>query len=102
MSEPLTHLEHSAFEKQVEAEFSELRAEDRRLSHRIEKVENWQDKFAEMQIILKQQGDSIESMSTQLNELIQKPVKRVDNFVSYLMTGLASALAGALISLVIR
>lgn len=93
--------QHDEFSNTIEAKFAEIKAEDKRQNERLKRTEDWQEKFSEMQVTLKQQGDNIEKLTNKVNELIEKPGKRWDSAVSYIITVILSLVVGYLFNLFI-
>ncbi len=99
MEDYVTQKQHDEFSKTIEAKFAEIKAEDKRQNERLKRTEDWQEKFSEMQVTLKQQGDNIEKLTLKVNELIEKPGKRWETTVSYVLTVILSLVAGYLFNL---
>lgn len=75
MDDYVTQKQHEAFTREMDAKFERIEAEDKRQNERLKKTEDWQIKFSEMQVTLKQQGENIEKLTVKLNEIAEKPAK---------------------------
>ncbi|MCD8379258.1 MAG: hypothetical protein LUC95_02790, partial [Lachnospiraceae bacterium] len=62
MNDPLTRGEHEEFTKNIETNIRRLEDEDKRLSKRIEKLENGNDKITELTISIQRLTDNVENM----------------------------------------
>lgn len=97
MNEYVTQEQHNEFSNTMLANFSRLDAEDKRLSERLRIVEDWSQKFAQMQVTLKQQGDTLEAMALKLDNLLEKPAKTIDTAKAAVITGIITGIIGLLI-----
>lgn len=100
MDEYVTQKQHEEFTRAMDAKFERIEAEDKRQNERLKRTEDWQEKFSEMQVTLKQQGESIKKLTEKLNEIAEKPAKRWESVGTYAITAIISLVLGYLFNMI--